>query len=93
MEVELVNKISNLTFGAYYNESIDRVVVHFFNNEEKKPDIIAYLLPNKAWDIREVVDETSELDSTPPFLGETITITHEQLGIYSEDRDWETGRQ
>lgn len=89
--MELVNKIANLAFGAFYNESLDRVVVHFFNKDENKPDVVAYLLPNLAWDVREIVDEISELDPMEQdgFLGENITITHERLGIYSKGSDFD----
>ena len=80
MEIELVNRISNLTFSAYYSESLDMIIAHFFNKVENKPDIIAYLKP-EYWDVREIVNEVSELNSgTDGFYSETVTISHEHLG-------------
>ena len=85
MEVELINKMSDLTFGCYFNESLDMIVTHFFNKDIDKPDLIAYLKHDMSWDVREIVDEVSELDDYDGIHGETITITHEQLGIYDKN--------
>lgn len=87
MDIDLVNKLSNLTFASYYNPSLNMVVVHFFNKGEDKNDVIAYLNHDMTWDVREIVDESAELDvmKSDDFLGESITITHERIGIFEQE--------
>jgi hypothetical protein len=77
MNAEFLNKISNLTFYGFYDPSKKLITVHFFNEHENKPDIIAYLLPSMTWDVREIVNESSTL--YPDC--EVITISHKCLGI------------
>lgn len=91
MDLDLVQKISNLAFASYYNPSLDLVVVHFFNKDESKNDIIAYLRHDMSWDVREILDETSELDTmeSDGFLGEDITISHERIGIYNKGSNFD----
>jgi hypothetical protein len=91
MEIDLVEKVSNLTFGSFYNKSLECVVVHFFNKDDDKNDIVAYLAQDLTWDVREILDETSELDAlkSDGFLGEIITISHKQLGIYKKDSNFD----
>jgi len=91
MDLDLVQKISNLAFASYYNPSLDLVVVHFFNKGENKNDIIAYLRHDMSWDVREILDETSELDvlESDGFLGEDITISHERIGIYEKSSNFD----
>lgn len=88
MKVEFINKISDLTFGCYFSESLDMIVVHFFNKDADKPDLIAYLKHDMSWDVREITDEHSTLDGLQEFHGETITISHEQLGIYDKESNF-----
>jgi len=84
MEIELLNKLSNLTFASYINQSLNMVVVHFFNKDEVKNDIVVYLKPNMHWDVREIIDESSELDTlAPQFFGEDVTITHELIDMFA----------
>ena len=81
MDMELINKLSNLALYGYYEPSKDMVVVHFFNKDEDKPDIIAYLKRNMSWDIREIKEEKSQLLSDK----EVVEISHTNLGIYEKD--------
>jgi len=73
---DLLSKISNLTFLGFYDKSKNMVTVHFFNEENEKPDIIAYLRHDMAWDVREITGEVSVLNDDY----ENITILHNCLG-------------
>ena len=77
MEIALLNKLSDLTFYGFFDPSKGMVTVHFFNEANNKPDVIAYLREDMSWDVREIVDEQSELHSDK----EVVTILHEPLGI------------
>lgn len=79
MDIKLLNKLSDLTFYGFYDPSKSMVTVHFFNETNDKPDMIAYLREDMSWDVREIVDEVSELQSDR----EVVTILHEPLGIES----------
>jgi len=81
MDTKILNKLSELIFCGFYDPSKQMVTVHFFNETNNKPDIIAYLLKDMTWDVREIVDEVSELQNDK----EIITIHHKLLGI--EDCD------
>lgn len=81
MDIELINKISNLTLYGYYDPSKDMVVVHFFNKDEDKSDILAYLKRDMSWDVREVLNEKSQLLADK----EIVEISHKNLGIYTKD--------
>lgn len=81
MDMELLNKLSNLTLYGYYEPSRDMVMVHFFNKDEDKSDVIAYLKRDMSWDVREIVGEKSQLFDDK----ETIEISHSKLGIYNKD--------
>jgi len=85
MELNLLSKISKLTFYGYYDPSKKAVTVHFFNESEKKQDIIAYLKKDMSWDVREIVSETSTLESD----SEHIVIVHNPLGIYEQGGDFD----
>jgi hypothetical protein len=74
---EIFNKISKLTFYGFYDPSKGMVTVHFFNEEESKSDIIAYLNSDMSWDVREIISETSMLYGNC----EIVTIKHNVLGI------------
>ena len=77
MKTELVNRLSNLAFCGFYDPSKSMVTVHFFNETNDKPDVIAYLNKDMSWDIREIISEVSCLYEN----AETITINHNRLGI------------
>lgn len=77
MDTKLLNKLSGLTFYGFYDPSKSMVTVHFFNEANDKPDMIAYLRNDMSWDVREIVEETSELQSDR----EIVTILHKLLGI------------
>lgn len=77
MDIPLLNKISDLTFYGFINPANNIVTVHFFNEQNDKPDIIAYLRRDMSWDVREIVDEISELKEDR----EVVEILHEPLGI------------
>lgn len=91
MDIDIVQRISGLTFACYYNPSLDLVVLHFFNKNENKNDVVAYLKHDMSWDVREIVDETSELDTmeSDGFLGEDITISHERIGVFSSESNFD----
>jgi len=77
MITEIFNKINNLAFRGYYDPSKNTVTVHFFNEEENKLDIIAFLNHDMSWDVREIISETSVLYGHC----EVVTIKHNVLGI------------
>ncbi|KKM66238.1 hypothetical protein LCGC14_1483200 [marine sediment metagenome] len=79
MNIQLLNRISNLNFYGFYDPSKELVTVHFFNEKENKPDVIAYLRHDMSWDVREIVKEQSILYDNK----EVITILHKPLGIES----------
>jgi hypothetical protein len=71
---KLLNKLSKLNFISFFDPSKDMVVVHFYNEEENKKDIIAYLLPSMSWDIRQVEKESSKL-----FADKEIVTIHQKV--------------
>lgn len=77
MDTQLLNKLSNLTFCGFYDPSKELITVHFFNETENKPDIIAYLKHDMSWDVREIIEECSKLYDNK----EVITILHKLLSI------------
>lgn len=85
MDIELLNKISNLSFYGYYDPSGNKVVVHFFNKEVSKPDVIAFLKRDMSWDVREIVSETSVLNDS----GEIITVVHKQICNQLKNSDFD----
>ncbi len=76
MDLELLNKLSKLTFCGFYDPSKKMVTVHFFNEQENKADIIAYLKSDMSWDVREITDEISVLEDDC----EKVIIKHNRLG-------------
>lgn len=81
MDTNLLNRLSNLAFYGFYDPSKGLVTVHFFNETENKPDVIAYLRRDMSWDVREIVEEQSILHDDK----EVVTILHEPLGIEEMD--------
>ena len=79
MNTQLLNRISNLNFYGFYDPSKKLVTVHFFNEKENRPDVIAYLRHDMSWDVREIVEEQSILYDNK----EVVTILHEPLGVES----------
>jgi hypothetical protein len=78
MDLDLVNKISGLAVHGYYEPSKGTVVVHFFNNQDGKNDIIAYLKRNMSWDVREITNENATLYPDR----EIVEIHHAPIGIH-----------
>lgn len=85
MNIKLLNKLSDLTFYGFFDPSKGLVTVHFFNEENDKPDIIAYLLPNMSWDVREIIKEISWLKDDK----EIVHIFHKSLGIQDSDSEFD----
>lgn len=85
MELEFINKLSNLAFASYFNPSLNKAIVHFFNEQEDKNDIVAYLNNDMSWDVREITDESSELSS----LGEMVMVTHKLISVCVKDSDFD----
>lgn len=83
--IELLNKISNLSFHGFYDPSKDKITVHFFNETEKKNDIIAFLNRNMTWDVREIVKESSELFDDK----EVIIIDHLKICTCEHNGDFD----
>jgi hypothetical protein len=78
MDLELLNKLSNLSLYGFYDPSKGLVTVHFFNQGDViKSDIIAYLKRDMSWDIREIVEERSTLYDDR----EEVVIQHKVLCI------------
>ncbi len=62
MEIELVNKLSELSMIGYLDPSNGYVTVWFYNNEKtEKSDIVAYLMQDMSWDLREIIDESDDI--------------------------------
>lgn len=84
MEAELLNKLSGMTWRYYYNPSLNAVVVHFFNDGSKN-DLMAYLLSDMSWDLREVKSELSSLLSDK----EVIEINQIKIGLFNKDSSFD----
>lgn len=85
MDIELLNKITKLTFYGYYDPSKNQVAIHFFNQQETKPDVIAFLNRDMSWDIREIISETSVLYDDK----EIITVEHKKICTQQKDSDFD----
>ena len=85
MENDLLSKLSNLGMLAFFDLSKKMVVAHFFNKDEGKKDIMAFLKKDLSWDVREVIEENSVLLSTK----EIVEFTHNPLGCYSNGGDFD----
>ena len=83
--MNMLEKISKLMFYGFYDPSKDLVTVHFFNDKENKPDIIAFLKHDMSWDVREIINETSVLNDD----GETVTILHKKLALCKPDSNFD----
>lgn len=83
MKLDLMNKLSDMSIMGYYDPSSKMVVAWFYSNEGEKADIVAYLLPTMKWDLREVVEEKSTIETHR----EVIEIKHNRLGVYDKDSD------
>jgi putative ubiquitin-RnfH superfamily antitoxin RatB of RatAB toxin-antitoxin module len=85
MDTELLNRLGELCIYAWYDTSKEMLTVHFINEEVHKPDLMAYLLFNKSWDVREVVGETARLEDDR----EVIEIQHNRIGIFEKDSSFD----
>jgi hypothetical protein len=56
------------------------VMVHFFNKDEQKADIVAFLKKNMTWDVREIVGEKSQLLADK----EIIEVFHKHIGTFEK---------
>ncbi|MFA5024259.1 MAG: hypothetical protein WC523_04845 [Patescibacteria group bacterium] len=61
------------------------VCVHFFNQKESKPNLIAFLNRDMSWDLREIVSEVSILYDDK----EVITVEHKALETQKKDSDFD----
>ena len=57
MDKEFAARLSNLGVIGYYDASCGMVIAYFYNPDENKKDIVAYLLKDMTWDVREIIDE------------------------------------
>jgi len=85
MDIELLNKLSGLQVYGYYDISKNMVCVHFFNQKESKPNLIAFLNRDMSWDLREIVSEVSILYDDK----EVITVEHKALETQKKDSDFD----
>lgn len=83
MELELMNKLSELSVMGYYDPSSKLVTAWFYSDTGEKADLVAYLLPDMKWDLREVLDESAILEKDR----EVIEIKHKQLGVHEPGGD------
>lgn len=83
MEVDLMNKLSELSIMGYYDPSSRFVVAWFYSDDVPKPDLVAYLLPDMHWDLREVLEESAKLEKDR----EVIEIKHKRLGRHEPGSD------
>ena len=80
MKEDFISRISNLTLFGYYDISKDLVVVHFFNKDEDKPDVVAFLKRNMSWDVREITGEKATLFPDK----EIVEITYNQIDTFDK---------
>jgi hypothetical protein len=86
MNLDLVNKLAKLTFYGFYDPSKGLVTVHFFNEQEQdRPDIIAYLHRDMSWDVREITAEKSTLYDDY----EEVIISHKKISIEPHGSDFD----
>ena len=85
MDLDLLNMLSGLTPYGFYEPFKQMVTVHFFSSAHDKPDIIAYLQHDMAWDVREITCEESILLSDH----EQIIVSHKLLGIQAKNSDFD----
>lgn len=79
MTKEIVEKMAGLSLLGYYDTSLNLVRVQFFG-DNKKNDLVAYLLRDLTWELREVISETVELHED----GEKIEVKHVKLGMFEK---------
>lgn len=77
MTIDIIQKLSNLSLLTYFDKSFNMLCVHFFGKDDK-PDLMAYLMSNYSWDLREVLSEKAELFDDC----ESIKITQKRLGVF-----------
>lgn len=80
MSINFIDKISGLTPHGYYDPIRDMIIFHFISQDNKKPDIMAYLKRDMRWDVREVLSEKSILFPDK----EVVEINHLPLIIYDK---------
>lgn len=86
MNLELLNKLSRLSFYGFFDPSKGVITVHFFNEqEENRADVIAYLRRDMSWDVREIIDEKAVLYDDK----EVVTISQKKIGIEKHDSDFD----
>jgi len=78
---KLLNEISGLSLCGFLDTSRNMVIVHFFNDDSDKQDIVAYLLKDMRWDVRKIVKEVALLTSDK----EIVEIFHESMGVFECD--------
>lgn len=85
MDAELLNRLGALQLYAFFDESKNMLTIHFINEEENKPDLMAYMLFNKSWDVREVINETSQLTDDKDI----VEIHQNRVGIFEQDSSFD----
>lgn len=83
MNIDLLNKISNATIYGYYDPSLKLVTVWFYNSG--KANVVAYLMKDMRWDIREITDERSKLFEDK----EIITISHKPIEKQTKNSEFD----
>jgi hypothetical protein len=77
MTNDIIGKLSNLTPMGYYDAELDLLCIRFFGDSSKN-DLVAFLTHDLNWDLREVIDEQTELSDA----GQTTTEAHAKLDLY-----------
>lgn len=85
MKQDFINRISTLRPFVFLDKSKEMITIHFISDDGLKPDIIAYMLANKSWDVREITSETSTLLSDK----EVIEVLHSPIGLYEPDSEFD----
>lgn len=80
MEIDILNIISQASINGYYDPSLDLIVVWFYNIDNRS-DLVAYLLSDMSWDLREIVDEKSSLYDNK----EIVEIIHKPIKKFEKN--------
>lgn len=85
METDILNKISDASINGYYDPSLGLVVVWFHNMGDDKLDLVAYLLPDMYWDLREITNEKSTLHNDK----EIIEVSHNRIDKFAKNSSFD----
>lgn len=81
--MDILNTIANTSISFYFEKTLNKLICYFSSDE--KNDIVAYLLDDMSWDVREIISEHSVLNET----SENITINHKPVSLEKPDSQFD----